>query len=71
MTFTKQHLVAYERMSEYVNLESEGPMLKIVEEKLPITYQTSKTAQITPYNSLENNNISVDNLSVRYREDLP
>lgn len=51
-------------------MDSEGPVLKIVEDKLKLPL-SDQSAKIKPYNSLENNKISVNNLSVRYREDLP
>eukprot|EP00801_Mesodinium_rubrum_P000140 Mrub_00140.p1 GENE.Mrub_00140~~Mrub_00140.p1 ORF type:complete len:1272 (+),score=145.19 Mrub_00140:200-3817(+) len=67
ITFTKQQLVAYERMNEYINLESEG-MLTIEETKKEAKILEVK---VHPDTSQQKNNLSVNNLSVRYRDDLP
>lgn len=54
-------------MNEYINLESEGMLT---------TEETKKEAKILevkvhPDTSQQKNNLSVNNLSVRYRDDLP
>lgn len=41
ITFTKQQLVAYERMTEYINLEQEGNLIIIEDSKNPILKHTN------------------------------